>query len=117
MNPIRFYLDEDIDIRLANALLNKGYDAITTRDVERLKASDLEQLAFATLNKRAIVTSNVSDYARLHYQCLTKKENHYGIIVTAQIPIGETLRRLTNLASKLSAEDMINRLEYLSNWK
>ena len=117
MNPIRFYLDEDVDVRLANALRSKGLDTTTTRGEEKLKASDSEQLAFTTLNKRAIITSNVSDYARLHYQYLTQKKRHYGIIVTAQIPVGETLRRLTNLAYKLSAEDMINRLEYLSNWR
>lgn len=117
MTSIKFYLDEDINVRLAVALHNKGFDAAATRDAEKLKASDSEQLAFATLNKRAIITSNVSDYARLHYQYLKQKRWHYGIIVTAQIPIGEALRRLMNLASQLSADDMINRLEYLSNWR
>ncbi len=117
MSSIKFYLDEDVNVRLAEALCNKGFDVITTRDAKKLTASDTEQLAFATLNKSTIITSNVSDYARLHYRCLTRKKMHYGIIVTAQIPIGETLRRVTNLASDLSSEDMINRLEYLSNWK
>lgn len=117
MTSIKFYLDEDINVRLAVALHNKGFDTTTTRDAKRLKTSDPEQLHFATLNKKTIVTSNVSDYARLHYQYLKQKRQHYGIIATAQIPIGEALRRLMNLASQLSADDMINRLEYLSKWK
>jgi predicted nuclease of predicted toxin-antitoxin system len=118
VNPIKFYLDEDVDVRLASALRGKGFDAITTRDAEKLTASDSEQLAFATLNKKTIITSNVSDYAKLHSEYQKLKKMHGGIIVTVQqIPVGEILRRLTNLTAKLSADDMINRLEYLSSWR
>lgn len=118
MTSIKFYLDEDINVRLAVALRNKGFDAISTPEAKRLKTQDPQQLDYATQNERVIVTCNISDYAKLHNEYQDLKKKHYGIIVTAQqISIGEMLHRLTNLTYKLSAEDMINRLEYLGNWK
>jgi hypothetical protein len=39
-----------------------------------------------------------------------------GIIVAKQVSIGEVVKKLLRLAANLSAEDMENRLEYLSNW-
>ena len=43
---------------------------------------------------------------------------HAGVIVAAQqcYNIGEELRRIMRLISRLSAEDMRNRLEFLSSW-
>lgn len=43
-------------------------------------------------------------------------ESHAGIIVAKQASVGEIVRRFLRLAAALSAEDMENRLEYLSNW-
>lgn len=117
MNPIKFYLDEDVDVRLAVALRRYGFDAITTREAKKLNTSDSEQLEYAIHIESVIVSANVSDYARLHDQYQKQKKRHCGIIVTKQIPVGEALRRLSNLTSKLSADDMVNRLEYLGTWR
>jgi hypothetical protein len=62
------------------------------------------------------VTFNVADFARLHHEWMHQGLNHAGLIVSSQRPIGEILRRLLRLAQRLSAEEMQDRLEYLSNW-
>ncbi len=59
---------------------------------------------------------NVSDFARLHYRWLEDGRHHAGVIVSRQRPIGEAVRGLLHLAGSLEAEDMQDRLEYLTNW-
>jgi hypothetical protein len=53
----------------------------------------------------------------LHGEFLREGKSHAGIIVAAQGPaIGERLRRLLKLNDSLTAEEMKDRLEFLSNW-
>jgi uncharacterized protein with PIN domain len=113
---IRLYLNEDVHIRLAKALRQRGFDAITTVEAGMLGTPDEEQLALAVSQGRAILTFNRGDYARLHKQYAEHGWGHRGIIVSEQYPIGELLRRVLNLLMSLSADDMRNRLEYLSQW-
>lgn len=80
------------------------------------QAEDADQLAYASSQSRALVTFNVKHFVPLHKSYLTEGRRHFGIIVSPQYPIGETLRRMLNLLQTLSAEDMENRLEYLSSW-
>ncbi len=44
---IKLYLDEDVPLAFALALLNRGVDVITTQQVGNIGFSDTEQLAFA----------------------------------------------------------------------
>jgi len=53
----------------------------------------------------------------LYKRLLQEGKHHYGIIVSPQIPIGETLRRIQNLLINVSSDQMHNRLEFLSNVK
>jgi predicted nuclease of predicted toxin-antitoxin system len=114
--PIKLYLDEHMHGELARALSQRGFDVATTVQAGGLGASDEEQLALAVSQNRTICTFDRENYARLHNQYLKSGWEHYGIIVSDQYPIGEVLRRLLNLLATLSAEDMCNRLEYLSQW-
>ncbi len=63
-----------------------------------------------------LVTFNVSDFARLYYQWMEDRRHHAGVIVSRKRPIGEVVRSLLHLARSLDAEDMQDRLEYLTNW-
>ena len=64
------------------------------------------------------VSYNVGDYLALHSQFLQQNKFHKGIILTQQqkYSIGEQMRRILRLISALSAEEMENRLEFLSVW-
>ncbi len=116
MASIRFFTDEDVYGAVVVQLRAAGFDAVSTPDAERLGASDESQLSWAAQENRVLVTFNVSDFAQLHYQWLEDDRRHAGVIVSRQRPIGEAVRGLLNLARSLEAEDMQDRLEFLSNW-
>lgn len=62
------------------------------------------------------MTHNVKDFPRIHYEFMKKGLSHKGIIVAKQVSIGEVVTRFLRLAAELTAEEMEDRLEYLSNW-
>ena len=44
---IKLYLDEDMDVALATALRQRGFDALTTQEAGNTHRPDEQQLAFA----------------------------------------------------------------------
>ena len=78
---------------------------------------DEEQLAWASANGRALYSFNRSDSCRLHKTWLQVERSHGGIILSRQdLGVGEHMRRLLRLMNRLTAEEMVNRLEFLSDW-
>lgn len=116
MSQVRFFTDEDLPAAIAIRLRAAGFDAVSTPEVGRRGETDPAQLSWAAAEGRVIVTFNVGDFARLHVNWLTRGKHHAGIVVAQQRTIGDILRRLARLSATLSAEDMHDRLEYLSNW-
>jgi hypothetical protein len=116
MSQVRFFTDEDVYGAIAPNLRAAGFDAVSTPETGRLGSSDPDQLTWAAQQGYVLVTFNVADFARLHHDWLTQNQHHAGLTVSDQRPIGDTLRRLLNLGRTLSAEEMVDRLEYLSNW-
>jgi hypothetical protein len=113
------YLDEDaLDLRLVATLKKRGIDLQTCREVRMEGAPDEAQLHFAMERGRTIYTFNVGDFCRLHIHSIEGKWSHAGIIVAPlqRLSIGEQATRLLRLIGTLSAEDMKNRLEFLSSW-
>ena len=62
---------------------------------------------------------NVKDFLALHIRYLRDGKEHAGIVLAKQkqFGIGEQMRRLLHLTSELTAEEMQNRLEFLSAWR
>ena len=116
MSQIRFFTDEDVYGSVARKIREIGLDAVSTPEADRLRESDESQLAWAAQEGRAIVTFNVADFGRLNSEWMRQSRHHAGVIVSSRRPMGDLLRRITALASSLSADDMKDRLEYLSNW-
>ena len=81
-------------------------------------ASDEEQLEFATVQHRVLFSYNASDFQRIHTEYLTAGKSHAGIILAPQqrFTIGDQIRLLLRLINAKSAEEMHDRLEFLSNW-
>lgn len=116
---IRLYLDEDtVNRALLRALRTRGVDIESVLDANRTGYSDLEQLEYAAAHERVLYSYNVGDFQRLHWQFIESQRPHSGIILVPQqrYSVGEQLRRILSLVSSLSAENMQNRLEFLSNW-
>ena len=116
MTPLRFFTDEDVHRAIAARLRAAGFEAISTPEANRLNERDPSQLIWAAQQKRVLMTHNVADFARLHYEWMSAGQHHAGIVVGQQLPVGVTLRRLLKLAKNFNAADMDDRLEYLSNW-
>ncbi|MCD5417244.1 DUF5615 family PIN-like protein [Candidatus Bipolaricaulota bacterium] len=116
MSQIRIYTDEDVDVVVAEVLKLRGFQASTTVGHNKLGRPDLDQLRYAGSIRAVMLTHNVQDYPRIHGEFIARGESHAGVIVAKQVPVGEIVRRFLRLAAALSAEDMENRLEYLSNW-
>jgi hypothetical protein len=110
---IRLYIDEDVHESVASALRRRGYDIVSVREADRRGFSDTEQLAYAVEQGRALFSFNASDYIALHLEYLTRGQEHAGVIVSKQIPIGETVRRLLILLDRVSADEIRNQLRWL----
>lgn len=116
MTEVRLYVDEDANEHaVVQGLRLRGIDVLTTIEAGRSGDSDEEQLAFAVSEARAIYTFNVGHFARLHAEYLTRGVEHHGIIVIPdqRYSVGEKIRRLAGLLRRVSAEEMMNRMEYL----
>lgn len=118
MTP-RFYFDEDsLDQALILALKARGLDIESALAAGMRRRSDRDQLAYATEQGRVLCSYNVGDFCRIHRDLMAGGGEHAGLILTQQhrFTIGEHLRRLLRLAAAFSAEEMRNRLEFLSSW-
>ena len=117
MSRIKIYTDEDIHGSVAPALIRHGIHATSTPQQENLSLSDKEQIQFATSIGAVLLTHNIQDFPRLHYEMIGSGESHCGIIVAKQrLSVGEIVRRVLRLASTFDDTDMIDRLEYLSRF-
>jgi len=114
---IRLYLDEDVHRRMASALRLRHFDVVSAHEVRRWGLSDEEQLSYAAAEGRALFTYNAADYLQLHLDWLRSGQQHQGIIVSDQLPIGETVRRLLSLLNRVTADEMRNELRWLEAFK
>jgi uncharacterized protein DUF5615 len=115
---IRLYFDEDSARRsLARELRIRGADVVTAPEAGMGMRNDEEQLEWAAANNRAIYSFNRGDFYRLHTRWLHEGRSHSGLILSRQdLPIGEQMRRLLRLINRLTADEMQNRVEFLSAW-
>jgi Domain of unknown function (DUF5615) len=119
MSEVRLYLDEDSMRRsLVFGLRARNVDVLTAAEAGMINRPDEEQLETAAAAGRALFTHNTSDYCALHQRWMAMERVHAGIVVAPQqrYAVGEELRRITRLISRSAAEEMKNRLEFLSSW-
>jgi hypothetical protein len=94
---IRLYTDEMIDVRLAQELRRRGYDAESCQEAGRhnQRIPDPDQLVYAASHGRAILSFNIGDYLGLDDQWKAAGEEHGGIIISPRLlDLGELLRRV-----------------------
>lgn len=110
---IKLLLDEDVHSGLAHVLRKRGYDVVHAQELERKGLSDIDQFSFAIQQQRCLFSFNVKDFVVLHNQFAQNQQEHWGIIVSKQVPFSETMHRLLRLLQHFSQETMKNRLEFL----
>lgn len=105
---IELYLDEDVDVLLADLVKGHGFSATTARDEGNLNKSDEEQLTFATTVGKAILTHNRDDLAELARDYLITGKTHSGIILAKRRRPYEILQKLLVLLNSTTADEIEN---------
>lgn len=110
---IKLYLDEDVHKNVATALRLKGYDVVSAHEAQKQSLSDHEQLIHAVSGERAIFTFNTGDFDRLHKLLAAQRSHHYGILVSKQLSLGETVKRLAKFLFSHSAEEIKDNIYWI----
>lgn len=85
-----------ISPRVARELQGKGFDvqAITGDRKELMSTPDAEIIRRIAPEPRAIVTNNVRDFRSIHEQCLSRKEEHAGMLFTLDATMPRNLQSI-----------------------
>jgi predicted nuclease of predicted toxin-antitoxin system len=110
---IELYLDEDVDILVADLIRARGFIAITTRDSGNLHKDDDEQLACAVENQLTYVTHNRADFESRALEYFASGKPHPGIIIAVRRPPQDIVRRLFAILNNVTADEMINQIRYI----
>lgn len=110
---IDLYLDEDVNVVLADFLRARGFRVTTTQEAGLIGRTDEEQLAFAARQGKAILTHN-----RVHFEALARTyfedgKAHAGIIIAVRRDCKELARRVLTLLNSLTADEIENQIRYL----
>lgn len=106
----RLYLDEDVQVFLAQALRARGVDAVHVYEVGRGGEADGAQLAFAAAQGRCMVTYNRGDFVVLARQYAESGTPHAGVVVAVRRSPGDVLRALVALAAVHTGEALRDQL-------
>lgn len=107
---MKFHLDENVNHAVADGLKRHDVDVTTSTEVALVGAEDEEQLAYCLLSERVILTQD-RDMLILASQGVP----HAGIVYwqLGRRSIGQVVRHLLLLRSRVTADEMQNVVEYL----
>ena len=108
-DAIVFYMDEHVPRAITEGLRRRGVNAITIQETGRIGLPDDEQLLYATQHGWTMFTQD-EDFLRLPAADIA----HAGIVFAAQrTPFGDVIEGLVLIADVLTAQEIVNRVEYL----
>jgi predicted nuclease of predicted toxin-antitoxin system len=101
---VKFYLDEDLSPTLAEALQQKGIDAVSAHEAGNIQLSDSEQLVYASREGRCLVTRNARHFLILAREAIQRQAPHAGILLISPrftgAEIGILAGRLTRIVKQ-----------------
>jgi predicted nuclease of predicted toxin-antitoxin system len=109
---MKFYLDEDIPVAIADALRRKKIDVVTTVEAGNAHSSDRVQLDYATKTGRCIVTRNVVHFVQLAEQAIQHQRPHAGILLVSSQYRGNEIRRITDRIVRVAKDNPAGLEEY-----
>ena len=111
---IRLYADENVDDRIVRGLRLRGIDILTVVEAGMIGKPDSEQLSYASLNGRVLLTSD-QDFLKLHLRWVEQSREHAGIIYYSQfhVGVGTCIWGVKLIMDLLSPEEMRNHLEFI----
>lgn len=110
---MRLLLDEMLSPLIAQELRSRGHDVLAVAgDHDHEGMSDLEVMALARAERRAVVTNNLRDYRPLHHEAIMPGgAGHYGMIFMpgayrrTKADTGRIIAALEALLTRYSGED------------
>jgi predicted nuclease of predicted toxin-antitoxin system len=114
MAKIALLLDEDVRPLLGEILRQRGCDAVHVLQVGRAGKSDAEQLAYATSQQRTILTHNSRHFSLLSQKYHEEDKQHFGILLSPQVPLTDLLRRVLRFLGRHTADDVKNNVFWLN---
>jgi predicted nuclease of predicted toxin-antitoxin system len=108
--PIRFFFDQNISPAVARGLRAQNVDVVTAQEAGRCGLSDPDQLQYATVAGRVLVTFD-QDYLVLDAGGVP----HAGIAwcSATKYSIGQVINALLLVHFVMSADEMLSHVEYL----
>jgi predicted nuclease of predicted toxin-antitoxin system len=82
--PLRVYLDEDVDVLLGRLLASRGHDSVSASELGHIAWPDERHLEAATTDGRILITHNRVDFERLAVSWHQKAQDHAGIILAVR---------------------------------
>lgn len=111
---LALYCDEDVSVRVAVNLRNRGFDVQTTVEAGNLGIDDERQLAYAASQKRVFLTHNLKDFIALHKTWLSADRCHAGIILAVRRKDPNSfVIRLLEFIQNTTPQEMENQLRYV----
>lgn len=110
---IELYLDEDVDVLVADLVRARGFKAATTHEVGRKQKADDDQLAYAASQQLILVTHNRVDFEELAQQYFAEGKSHSGIIIAVRRAHYEIAQRLLVILNYVTADEMTDQLRYI----
>lgn len=110
---IELYLDEDVDVLVADLLRARGFVATTTRDAGKLRASDAEQMAYAVEKQATLLTHNRVDFEVIAKHYRVGSYSHFGIVIATRHSPYEIVRRLLLILNQVTADEMQDQVRYI----
>jgi predicted nuclease of predicted toxin-antitoxin system len=110
---IELYLDEDMDVLVAELLRGRGFVVSTTQEAQQLQAKDAEQLAYAVRHEKTLLTHNRVDFEALAKEYVATDRSHYGIIIATRRHPYELVRRLLRILNHVTADEMEDQVRYI----
>ena len=110
---IELYHDEDVSALIAKMVRARGFSVLTTLEAGSLGKSDAEQLEFAVIQKRVLLTHNRVDFEILAKEYFEQNKTHYGIIIAVRRLPNEMTQRLLDVLNYTTADEMINQIRYI----
>jgi hypothetical protein len=109
LSSVRYYVDEHVGTAVVHGLRQRGVDVTTVAEAGMRGRSDEAQLAFALQVGRVTFTQD-RDFLRLAASGLP----HSGVVYAPQgAPIAAIIGGLLLIYNVLSAEEMMNNVEYV----
>lgn len=99
---MKFYLDEDLSPKIAEALRAKDINAISAHEVKNNQLSDPEQLAYAAREGRCLVTRNALHFLVLARDAIQRQKPHAGILLCSPRYTGAEIRTLVDRLSRVA---------------